>query len=88
MPVTLLYSVNDVGLDEFSALFGRDGSTLKKFRSSTWQIIEDADHYLTPSHAVDRYIQAIIETGRTNSSRQSRRNRSPAPAANIKKHAG
>lgn len=60
-PVMLLYSANDVGLDEFNLFFGQAGDGLKNFPNIARMIVDNADHNFTSRHAFDQYLQAIID---------------------------
>lgn len=64
-PVMLLYSANDVGLDEFNLFFGQEGDGLKNFPNIARMIVDNADHNFTPRHAFDQYLQAIIDMSNT-----------------------
>lgn len=59
MPVSLIYSENDIGVDQYSFYFGRDGSGLARFPNVSSTIIPDADHNLTPDHAREIYLDVL-----------------------------
>jgi alpha-beta hydrolase superfamily lysophospholipase len=60
LPVTLLYSEGDVGLERLRLDFGRDG--IERYANVTVETIPDADHNLSPSHAKARYSALLLET--------------------------
>ncbi|WP_052182993.1 lysophospholipase [Rhizobium sp. YS-1r] len=59
MPVSLIYSENDLGLEQYDFYFGRDGSGLSRFPNVSSTIIPDADHNLTPDHAREIYLDTL-----------------------------
>lgn len=61
MPVSLIYSENDLGLEQYDFYFGHDGSGLARFPNVSPKIIPDADHNLTPEHARKVYLEALRE---------------------------
>jgi esterase/lipase len=60
-PVALIYSENDLGLEQYDFYFGHDGSGLARFPNVSPEIIPDADHNLTPEHARAVYLEALRE---------------------------
>ncbi|WP_226951397.1 alpha/beta hydrolase family protein [Rhizobium terrae] len=60
-PIALIYSENDLGLEQYDFYFGRDGSGLARFPNVSSTIIPHADHNLTPDHAREIYITALRE---------------------------
>lgn len=60
-PVSLIYSENDLGLEQYDFYFGHDGSGLNRFPNVSPEIIPDADHNLTPEHARKVYLEALRE---------------------------
>lgn len=58
-PVTLLYSENDYGLEEFDYYFGQGGGRLSAFPNVSVTMIPEADHNLTPPYARETYLSAI-----------------------------
>ncbi len=61
----LLYSANDVGLDEFNLFFGQKGDGTEEFSNIARMFVDNADHNFTPRHAFDQYLQAIIDMSNT-----------------------
>lgn len=61
VPVSLIYSENDLGLEQYDFYFGHDGSGLARFPNVSPEIIPDADHNLTPDHARKVYLEALRE---------------------------
>lgn len=59
IPVSLIYSENDLGLEQYDFYFGHDGSGLARFPNVTPQIIPNADHNLTPEHARKVYLETL-----------------------------
>nr|WP_245432440.1 alpha/beta fold hydrolase [Mesorhizobium loti] len=51
MPLTLIYSATDVGLDRFRLYLGRNGEGLKRYDNVSLEIIANADHNITPPAA-------------------------------------
>lgn len=60
IPVRLVYSADDGGLDELAIHFGKGGRGLKRHPLATITLVPDADHNLTPRAARDR-LHAVIE---------------------------
>ena len=54
MPISLIYSEGDVGLDDLHLHFGEQGSGLKNYGNVTLTMLPDTDHNLTP--AVSRRV--------------------------------
>ncbi|MCV3736314.1 alpha/beta hydrolase [Rhizobium sp. TRM96647] len=61
VPVRLIYSDTDVGLERYHAYFGADGSGMKAFANVTVEIVPDADHNLSPPAARALLQQRILE---------------------------
>jgi pimeloyl-ACP methyl ester carboxylesterase len=59
LPVSLLYSRGDVGLDHLRYHFGDDGIHLKRFDNVATEFIADADHNLTPQAARAVYLERV-----------------------------
>lgn len=62
MPLTLIYSATDIGLDRFRFYFGKDGEGLKHYSNASVEIIPDADHNISPPAAkaiVREHILAV-----------------------------
>lgn len=51
MPLTLIYSAADIGLDRFRLYLGRNGEGLKRYDNVSLKIIADADHNISPPAA-------------------------------------
>lgn len=60
-PISLIYSENDLGLEQYDFYFGHDGAGLTRFPNVSLAIIPDADHNLTPEHARKVYLEALRE---------------------------
>ncbi|MDQ0138033.1 alpha/beta superfamily hydrolase [Neorhizobium galegae] len=60
-PISLIYSENDLGLEQYDFYFGHDGAGLARFPNVSPEIIPDADHNLTPEHARKVYLEALRE---------------------------
>jgi pimeloyl-ACP methyl ester carboxylesterase len=61
LPVSLIYSEADLGLEQYSFYFGHDGAGLARFGNVSCAIIPDADHNLTPDHSRAVYLAALRE---------------------------
>lgn len=59
VPVALLYSENDVGLDHFAEQFGSSAKGLRRYRNVNFTILEGADHNLTPEPARLSYLETL-----------------------------
>ncbi|MEZ2129964.1 MULTISPECIES: alpha/beta hydrolase [unclassified Sinorhizobium] len=59
VPLSLIYSESDVGLQHFSHHFGADGAGLKHYPNATLTMIADADHNLTPPEARQVFHEAV-----------------------------
>ena len=59
--VSMLFSSDDAGLNEFHAYFGKHGQRLKSYRLVTMQLIPDADHNFTHRGARDRLLAALTD---------------------------
>jgi alpha/beta superfamily hydrolase len=57
--ISLIYSENDLGLEQYDFYCGHDGSGLSRFPNVSAEIIPDADHNLTPEHARAVYLKAL-----------------------------
>ena len=57
--MSLIYSAEDIGLEQFREHFGQKPDCLKAFPGARLTIIEDADHNLTPAHAREIYVGEI-----------------------------
>ncbi len=58
-PVSLIYTENDLGLEQYDFYFGHGGAGLARFPNVSPEIIPDADHNLTPEHARKVYLEAL-----------------------------
>lgn len=61
VPVHLLYSAGDVGLEEFGHFFGAKGQRLRSFQAMGHTVIAGADHNFTPAHARQAYLTALTD---------------------------
>ncbi|MDP9835398.1 pimeloyl-ACP methyl ester carboxylesterase [Neorhizobium huautlense] len=61
VPVRLLYSAGDVGLEEFGHFFGAEGQRLRSFQGMAHAVIAGADHNFTPAHARQAYLTALTD---------------------------
>ncbi len=59
VPVALLYSENDVGLDHFAEQFGSSARGLRRYKNVDFTILEGADHNLTPEPARLSYFDTL-----------------------------
>lgn len=59
VPVTLVYSERDPGLEHFSFYFDSNGADVSGFANVKTVMVRDADHNLTPEHARMAYLEAI-----------------------------
>ncbi|MBK3745948.1 alpha/beta fold hydrolase, partial [Paraburkholderia aspalathi] len=59
VPVALIYSERDPGLEHFAFYFDQQGSDVAGFANMTVTIIPAADHNLTPDHARQTYYEVI-----------------------------
>lgn len=62
VPVRLLYSAGDVGMEEFGHFFGADGQRLRSFQTMGHAVVAGADHNFTPAHARQAYLTALTDT--------------------------
>ncbi|SFB53778.1 hypothetical protein SAMN03159496_04805 [Rhizobium sp. NFR07] len=60
MPLAILYSDEDLGLEQYSYYFGRDGCSHVQWENVSATIIPDADHNLTPPEAAQIYLDAVM----------------------------
>ncbi|WP_152980027.1 alpha/beta fold hydrolase [Mesorhizobium sp. 1M-11] len=67
MPLTLIYSANDIGLDRFRFYLGRNGENLKRYGNVSVEIIPGADHNISPPAAKaivrERILAAAVKAG-------------------------
>lgn len=61
VPMRLIYSQGDVGLERYRAYFGVDGWEMRKFANVSVEIVADADHNMSPPHAREVLRQRILE---------------------------
>ncbi|RWX81115.1 alpha/beta fold hydrolase [Neorhizobium lilium] len=61
IPVDLVYSADDIGLDNLKRYFRIKGSTLDGFTNVAVDIIDGADHNLTPKHARQVFQDHILK---------------------------
>jgi hypothetical protein len=61
VPLTILYSDEDLGLEQYSYYFGRDGRSHAQWDNVSATIIPDADHNLTPPEAREIYLGAVLQ---------------------------
>jgi pimeloyl-ACP methyl ester carboxylesterase len=59
VPVVLLFSEDDVGLERLHLAFGRRG--LRPYANLSVETIPDADHNLSPPHAQAAYRKLLLE---------------------------
>jgi len=59
VPLALIYSESDIGLDAFAFFFGRNGQGLRPYGNTSVTMIPDADHNLTPPAASAIYLEAV-----------------------------
>ncbi len=59
--VSLIYSASDVGLEHLKLHFGAEGAKLERFHNLKLQIIENADHNLTPEFARLLFQEQIMK---------------------------
>ncbi|WP_395383873.1 hypothetical protein ACHMW4_11980 [Mesorhizobium sp. UC22_110] len=75
MPLTLIYSATDIGLDRFRFHFGKDGEGLKRYGNATLDIIADADHNISPPAAKavvrERILEAALKAGEPDGARSN-----------------
>lgn len=75
MPLTLIYSATDIGLDRFRFHFGKNGEGLKRYGNATLDIIADADHNISPPAAKavvrERILQAALKAGEPDGARSN-----------------
>ncbi len=64
MPLTLLYSENDVGFEHFAEHFGPTGKGLRRYPNVRLEIVPEADHNFTPDPARRAYLEALIDMAR------------------------
>ncbi|MFN7008893.1 MAG: alpha/beta hydrolase [Allorhizobium sp.] len=64
MPLTLLYSENDVGFEHFAEHFGPTGKGLRRYPNVRLEIVPEADHNFTPAPARRAYLEALIDMAR------------------------
>lgn len=60
MPLTLIYSANDIGLDRFRFYLGKNGENLKRYGNVSVEIIPDADHNISPPAAKAMVREQIL----------------------------
>lgn len=60
MPVSLLYSVGDIGLEEFAHFFGEDLDRPNGLENLSVDLVPEANHTFMQSHARQRYADAIV----------------------------
>lgn len=59
VPVSLVYSDGDIGLEHYDYYFGRDGRALAQWPGVTTGVIARADHNLTPPEARQAYLDTV-----------------------------
>ncbi len=59
VPVSLVYSAEDIGLEYARKHFGSERARLKNYPHLRVTVVSDADHNLTPPHAQDVYFKEI-----------------------------
>lgn len=68
MPLTMIYSAADLGLDRFRLYLGKNGESLKDYRNVSVEIIADADHNISPPAAKaivrEHILAAALKAGR------------------------
>ncbi|WP_315923328.1 alpha/beta hydrolase [Mesorhizobium sp. SP-1A] len=67
MPLSLIYSGADVGLDQYRLYFGDKGEDLAQYANVSVEIVADADHNMTPpaarAHIRDRILEHALLAG-------------------------
>lgn len=61
IPMRLIYSETDVGLERYHAYFGADGTGIKAYPGVTVEIVPGADHNMSPPDAKAFLRQQILE---------------------------
>ncbi|WP_037068182.1 alpha/beta fold hydrolase [Allorhizobium undicola] len=61
VPLYLLYSENDVGLEHFYQQFGVDGRGLQRYSTAKLEMLEGVDHNFSPAWSRERYTQKVVE---------------------------
>jgi alpha-beta hydrolase superfamily lysophospholipase len=59
VPVSLIYSDGDIGLEHYSYYFGRNGRSHAQWPDVAATIIAEADHNLTPPEARKVYVDSV-----------------------------
>ncbi len=59
LPIRLLYADNDVGLEELKLIFGPNVADEPPGKNVAFTIISDADHNMTPPHALEAMIDDV-----------------------------
>ena len=61
VPMRLIYSEGDVGLERYRAYFGTDGSGMRTFPNVSVELVENADHNMSPPHARQLLRQSVLD---------------------------
>ncbi|SOC40985.1 alpha-beta hydrolase superfamily lysophospholipase [Rhizobium subbaraonis] len=61
VPMRLIYSETDVGLERYHAYFGADGTGIKAYPGVTVEIVQGADHNMSPPDAKTFLRRHILE---------------------------
>jgi alpha-beta hydrolase superfamily lysophospholipase len=61
IPMRLIYSETDVGLERYHAYFGADGAAMKAYPNVSVEIVPGADHNMSPPEAKALLRQRILE---------------------------
>ncbi|MGO8593989.1 hypothetical protein ACC796_36215, partial [Rhizobium ruizarguesonis] len=64
LPLTLIYSEGDVGLDHVYLHFGPRGARLSRYPNVRLLMLQDADHNLTPPQSRKFVLEEIIRLAR------------------------
>jgi O-antigen/teichoic acid export membrane protein/alpha-beta hydrolase superfamily lysophospholipase len=64
LPVTIMYSENDVGLDHFNFYFGVGGKKLERYGSTRLVMMPDTDHNFTPAPSRRRMFEELLRLAR------------------------
>lgn len=64
VPVSLVYSEGDVGLEDLGRHFGAGGKGLARFDNVTMTMLADTDHNLTPPRSRDIAFREILRVAR------------------------
>lgn len=60
LPISLIYSDADVGLDRFRFFFGMEGRGLRSYPNVKLEVLPDVDHNLSPPEAISAVRERIL----------------------------